>query len=74
MKEKTKIELKKIVKEVLLNKYGFSPKLKDVKLLEARGDGTYILFEIGFHEYCFNSYLINDNVIYLGIDTLEQRS
>lgn len=51
MKTKTKTELKKIAQAALKREYGFQPTLKEVTLLEADGDGTYILFEINGHEY-----------------------
>lgn len=57
MKEKTNRELKNIAVTALRDEYGFAPKPSDVILLEASGDGTYILFRVAEHEYRFNSYI-----------------
>lgn len=48
---KTNKELKKLAQAALKNEYGFQPILKEITLLEANGDGTYILFEVDGHEY-----------------------
>ena len=55
MTEKTKQELRTIAKEALRSEYGFAPALKDIVLLEAYGDGTYILFEVKGNIYNFTS-------------------
>lgn len=39
--------------EALSKKYGFSPAPQQVTLLESDGEGTYILFRVGEHEYRF---------------------
>ena len=55
MTNKTKQELRTIAKEALKNEYGFAPATKDIVLLEAYGDGTYILFEVKGNIYRFES-------------------
>lgn len=37
--------------QALDKKYGFTPSPQQVKLLESDGEGTYILFRVGEHEY-----------------------
>ena len=54
MKNVTKVELKRIVKRELKKAYCFAPTFKEIILLEATGDGEYILFEIGDHEYDYS--------------------
>ena len=44
-----KIQL--IATQALHDKYGFCPAPQQVKLLESDGEGTYILFHVGGHEY-----------------------
>lgn len=56
MKELTNKELKKIVQETFDMQMGFMPALKDIILLEASGDGTYIRFKISVHEYVFRAF------------------
>ena len=55
---KLKKELKKRVQDALRRKYGFSPKINDITLLEATSDGDYI--------YCYvrenYPYLMHGNV------------
>ena len=62
--ERTKNELKTIAQRALKAEYGFAPAKKDITLLEAYGDGTYILFEINGNEYSFNSSLASDGSVY----------
>ena len=40
-----------IATQALDKKYGFCPAAEQVKLLESDGEGTYILFRVGEHEY-----------------------
>lgn len=54
--ELNKNELKKVVQIALKKQYGFQPALKSIVLLEATGDGSYILLEINKHEYRFDAY------------------
>ena len=51
----TNQELRHIAKQALDCEYGFSPKLSDIKLLEADGNGLYILFSVKGNEYRFDS-------------------
>lgn len=53
--ELNKNELKKIAQIALKKQYGFQPALKNIVVLEATGDGSYIL-EINKHEYRFDAY------------------
>lgn len=73
MRERTKTQLKKQAQTTLNAKFGFTPKLSQIVLLEAYGDGTYILFEIAGKEkieYRINTYKIYDS-IWCGADVLE---
>ena len=46
--------------QALNKKYGFCPSPQQVKLLESDGEGSYILFRIGEHEYrCDNGMILN---------------
>lgn len=47
----TKTELRKTAQTSLKAEYGFAPSIKDITLLEASGDGTYILFSVCGKEY-----------------------
>lgn len=69
--ERTSRELKSIVIAALDSEFGFAPKQKQVVLLEAAGDGTYILFQVGKHEYRFDSYRMHDGSIWVGNGTIE---
>lgn len=76
--ERTNTELKKIAQSALQFEYGFAPKLKEIVLLEASGDGTYILFEVNCVEYCFESSMKGEADIpkdckWLTIGTIEKR-
>ena len=56
--ENFKIQM--IAIQALHEKYGFSPAPQQVKLLECDGEGTYILFRVGEHEYrCDGGEIIN---------------
>jgi len=77
----TKQELKHIAKEALKCEYGFSPSLSDIILLEADGDGLYILFSVKGHEYRFDSRYFpigqgadRINTIWCGKGTIEKNS
>lgn len=52
---RTKTELKRIAQGALKSEYGFGPKLGEITLLEASGDGTYIRFTVHEVEYLFDS-------------------
>lgn len=49
MEDNFKIQL--IATQALHGKYGFCPAPQQITLLESDGEGTYILFRIGEHEY-----------------------
>ena len=55
---KRKQEIIRIAQKALMNEFGFSPALNNITLLEASGDGTYILFNVSGHVYRFESYLM----------------
>lgn len=44
-------KIQMIAIQALDKKYGFCPAPEQVKLLESDGEGTYILFRVGEHEY-----------------------
>lgn len=48
---KSNTELKKIAAKAIEKEYGFSPSQGAITLLEADGDGIYILFRMGKHEF-----------------------
>jgi hypothetical protein len=50
----TKRELKQIVKKALIRENGYAPSCREITLLEANGDGQYILFSIGSFEYSWD--------------------
>ena len=53
-------KLQMIAIQALYKKYGFCPAPEQVKLLESDGEGTYILFKVGEHEYrCDNGMIVN---------------
>lgn len=55
----TKTDLKRVAKNALANEYGFTvSKLENITLLEADGDGHYILFEVNGKEYRYNNGMI----------------
>ena len=54
---KTKTELKQIIRTALESEYGFAPAISKIVLLEASGDGTYIMASINGKEYQFHSRL-----------------
>lgn len=70
----TNTDIKKTAQAALRSEYGFSPSLKDITLLEASGDRTYILFRVAGHEYSFNSYKFHDGSVWVGSGTIEKRS
>ena len=51
----SKMDLKRIAKRELKKAYGFAPTLSEIVLLEASGDGEYVLFEVGGHEYDYSN-------------------
>ena len=52
MKSLTKTELKRVAQYGLRVVYGFTvSKLSDIVLLEADGDGSYVMFEVNGHIY-----------------------
>lgn len=56
--ENFKIQM--IAIQALHEKYGFCPAPEQVKLLESDGEGTYILFRVGEHDYrCDDGEIIN---------------
>ena len=58
--ENENFKIQMIAIQALHNKYGFCPAPEQVKLLESDGEGTYILFRIGGHEYrCDDGEIIN---------------
>lgn len=54
--------LQLLAQMALMGEYGFVPALSEITLLEASGDGTYILFRVKSHEYRFSSHLHNGGV------------
>ena len=70
----TKAELKSIAVAALKSQYGFAPPKGKVVLLEANGDGTYILFEVSKHEYAFNSRRFLDGSVWVGSGTIVKNS
>lgn len=69
----TKATLRTIAQRALKSEYGFAPALNQITLLEANGEGTYILFEVNDKEYSFNSRLLHDGSIWAGNGTIERR-
>ena len=59
----TKRELKQEMKEALRKVYGFAPSLSEITLLEAAGDGQYILARIGKYEYSWDSHTMEKREI-----------
>ena len=70
MTTRTKNELKKIMQTALESEYGFAPALSKIVLLEACGDGTYIMASINGKEYQFHSRLIHDGSVWCGAGTI----
>lgn len=72
----TNTELKRTAQGALKSEYGFAPALKDITLLEADRDGTYILFRVGSSkEYRFSSYISHIGgmeTIWIGKGTIEK--
>lgn len=76
----TNQELRHIAKQALDCEYGFSPKLSDIKLLEADDTGLYILFSVKGNEYRFDSRYFpighgadKINTVWTGKGTIEKR-
>lgn len=58
--ENENFKIQMIAIQALHKKYGFCPAPEQVKLLESDGEGAYILFRVGEHEYrCENSMIVN---------------
>lgn len=70
MKNATNTALKRTAQKAIASEFGMEPKLKDIVLLEASGDRTYILFKIGKHEYSFDSYTYADGSVWVGPGTI----
>lgn len=70
----TNTDIKKTAQTALKSDYGFAPLLKDITLLEASGDRTYIRFLVAGHEYSFSSYHFHDGSVWVGSGTIEKRS
>lgn len=68
----TKAELRKIAQQALESEYGFAPSLNKIVLLEANGEGNYILFEVKGKEYRFDSRILKDGTIWVGKGTVEK--
>lgn len=69
----TNLELRSIIQNALYNEYGFAPNKKEITLLEANDDGTYILFRIGKKEYRFNSFEIGGLGVWAGEGTIDRK-
>ena len=76
MKDIDKQGFKRIAAQALQDEYGFAPALKDIILLEADMDRTYILFSVKNNEYKFRSYYFgreyNEPCLYTGPGTIER--
>ena len=66
--------IKETAQEALYQEYGFKPPLKEITLLEADGDRTYIRFRVKKHVYEFESYTLYDGSVWVGSGTIEKRS
>ena len=66
----TKAQLKRIACEALYSEYGFAPATNKIVLLEANGEGTYILFEVNGRPYRFDSITLTDGSVYCGKNTI----
>lgn len=69
----TKAELRQIAQQALESEYGFAPAMSKITLLEANGEGTYILFSVKGKEYSFDSRILRDGTIWVGKGTVEKR-
>lgn len=67
---KTKKELKSIAKDRLHYFTGISVGVKQITLLEADGDGSYILFQVGKLFYSYNSRCVGESLAIYPDDTL----
>ena len=54
----TKIELKRIARKVLIKENGYAPSYREITLLEASGEGQYMLFQVGNFEYSWDSFTL----------------
>ena len=71
MKSLTKTQLKAVAKMALKAEFGFTvSKLSDIVLLEADGDGQYILFEVNCNVYRFSSYKVPTGELWVGKGTI----
>ena len=70
----TKKQLRHFAQCALFSEYGFKPAAASIILLEASGDGTYILFKVGDHEYRFQSYAFPDGSVWVGPGHIDQIS
>ena len=72
MTKRTKEELREVAQAALKNEYGFAPARKDIVLLEASGDATYILFRVNGNIYRFESRYPHGehNGVYVGKGTI----
>lgn len=68
----TKTTLKKIAQTALESEFGFAPAISNITLLEANGEGTYILFSVKGKDYRFESRLLLDKTIWVGKGTIER--
>lgn len=59
MRELTNRQLQQHAAKALTNEYGFAPEYKDIVLLEADGNGSYILFEVNGKVYSLNGDYID---------------
>ena len=72
---KSNRQLKQIAVEALKSEFGFAPKQNDIVLLEADGDGTFILFRVGTKQYRFESYILRVGgmaTVWCGSGTIER--
>ena len=51
----TKRELKAVARQALIGFNGYAPAYREITLLEASGNGQYILFQVGAYEYSWDS-------------------
>ena len=68
----TKEQIKKTAQAAMKSNYGYAPALREIKLLEASDDRTYILFRIGDFEYEFRSYAFQDGSVWVGEGHVEK--
>ena len=68
------LNLKRTAQAALYSEYGFQPALDRITLLEGSDDRTYIRFNVGSHEYSFDSYKWPDGSVWVGKGTIEKES